>query len=50
MRNIDEGAKMSGCLGLQMVPASNQQFVINVGDTVRILERGEHFFVKTNVK
>lgn len=42
-RNIDEGAPNKGCLGLQMVPATNQPIEIKVGDTVEILERGKHY-------
>lgn len=45
-RSVDEGAPAKGCLGLQMVPATNKLIEIQVGDPVQILERGKHCFVK----
>ena len=45
-RNIDEGVPFSGCLGMQLVPATNDLFEVKVGDRIKILERGEHVFIK----
>lgn len=42
-RCIDEGAKGSACLGMQMVPAATEGF-IRVGDGLEILETGEHYY------
>lgn len=44
-RNIDKGAPNTGCLGLQMLPATDKQIEIKVGDAIKILERGEHHFI-----
>ena len=42
-RTIDAGAPNKACLGMQMVPASEES-EISVGDTIEVLKRGEHFF------
>lgn len=44
-RCIDEGAKATACLGMQMVPALHESR-IKVGDVIELLETGEHFALK----
>lgn len=44
-RTIDLGAPNKACLGMQMVPAS-EEGEISVGDCIEVLQRGEHFFLK----
>lgn len=44
-RTIDAGAPNKACLGMQMVPAS-EEGEISVGDCIEVLQRGEHFFLK----
>ncbi|KAL6717270.1 hypothetical protein ACLMJK_005185 [Lecanora helva] len=44
-RRIDEGDSKNACLGMQMVPALEES-QIHVGDTVTVLETGEHFYIK----
>lgn len=44
-RTIDAGAPNKACLGMQMVPAS-EEGEIGVGDCIEVLQRGEHFFLK----
>lgn len=44
-RTIDLGAPNKACLGMQMVPAS-EEGEICVGDSIEVLQRGEHFFLK----
>ncbi len=44
-RAIDEGAGLNACLGMQMVPASVES-VVSVGDSIELLETGEHFYIK----
>lgn len=44
-RTIDAGAPNKACLGMQMVPASEES-EISVGDCVEVLKKGEHFFMK----
>lgn len=44
-RTIDLGAPNKACLGMQMVPAS-EEGEICVGDCIEVLQRGEHFFLK----
>ncbi|KAL2847460.1 hypothetical protein BJY01DRAFT_212613 [Aspergillus pseudoustus] len=44
-RVIDPGERTYACLGMQGVPAV-QEFRIRVGDTISVLETGEHFYVK----
>ncbi|RHZ50801.1 MOSC domain protein [Aspergillus thermomutatus] len=44
-RRIDPGDPTNACLGMQCVPAV-QEFVIRVGDTVSVLETGEHCYIK----
>jgi uncharacterized protein YcbX len=41
-RVIDEGSK-NACLGMQVTPLSDGQ--VTVGDTIQVLETGEHFFL-----
>ncbi|KAK7541953.1 MOSC domain-containing protein [Phyllosticta citribraziliensis] len=45
-RVIDEGANPHACLGMQMVPFSNEVQEIKVGDEVVVEEVGEHFYIK----
>ena len=44
-RNVDEGAPGLGCLGMQMVP-SLEESEIKVGDSIEVLEVGEHQYIK----
>ena len=44
-RCIDEGDIKNACLGMQMVPAT-QESEIQVGDTIEVLEFGEHYYIK----
>jgi len=44
-RRIDEGDPKNACLGMQMVPAKEYS-KIKVGDTIEVLETGEHFYIK----
>ena len=44
-REIDQGAKGLGCLGMQMVPVE-QEGRVKVGDWIEVLERGEHEYIK----
>ncbi|KAJ5693432.1 hypothetical protein N7462_002855 [Penicillium macrosclerotiorum] len=44
-RRIDDGDRTNACLGMQLVPAI-EQFVLRVGDEVRVLETGEHRYIK----
>jgi uncharacterized protein YcbX len=44
-RNIDSGVD-AGCLGMQMVPTKEAVgAIIRIGDVVKVLKRGEHYFV-----
>lgn len=43
-RAIDPGAGKWPCLGMQMVPKS-EEGVVRVGDEVKVLETGEHFYI-----
>lgn len=43
-RAIDLGAGKWPCLGMQMVPKSKEG-VVRVGDEVKVLETGEHFYL-----
>lgn len=43
-RAIDPGAGKWPCLGMQMVPKS-EEGVVRVGDEVKVLETGEHFYL-----
>ncbi|KAK8244540.1 MOSC domain-containing protein [Phyllosticta capitalensis] len=45
-RVIDEGANPHACLGMQMVPFSNELDEIKVGDEVIVEEVGEHCYIK----
>ena len=44
-RRIDEGDLTNACLGLQLVPAV-QEFCLEVGDEVKVLETGSHRYIK----
>lgn len=44
-RRIDEGDPKNACLGMQMVPAKEKN-QIKIGDSIQVLERGEHFYIK----
>ncbi|KAI9037400.1 MOSC domain protein [Aspergillus affinis] len=44
-RCIDPGDYTNAALGMQLVPAV-QEFTLSVGDTVSVLETGEHFYIK----
>ncbi|KKK22698.1 hypothetical protein ARAM_004004 [Aspergillus rambellii] len=44
-RRIDRGDPTNACLGMQGVPAV-QEFVIRVGDSVSVVERGDHCYIK----
>lgn len=44
-RRIDEGDRTNACLGMQLVPAV-EAFRVYVGDEVRVLEIGEHRYIK----
>ena len=44
-RRIDAGDSTNPCLGMQLVPAA-QYSVIRVGDDIRVLQRGEHLYIK----
>jgi uncharacterized protein YcbX len=45
-REIDEGARLMGCLGMQVVPAEEAGFEVQVGDEVAVRERGEHLYIR----
>ncbi|KAL2261968.1 hypothetical protein VTK26DRAFT_2890 [Humicola hyalothermophila] len=52
-RNVDEGAKSNGCLGMQLTPLfdrtdspSELESWVVVGAAVEVLERGEHMYIK----
>ncbi|KAF2484850.1 hypothetical protein BDY17DRAFT_315538 [Neohortaea acidophila] len=44
-RQVDEGANPHPCLGMQMIPLF-QQGILRVGDEVKVVERGEHYYEK----
>ncbi|KAJ5169207.1 MOSC N-terminal beta barrel [Penicillium canariense] len=44
-RRIDDGDRTNACLGMQLVP-SVEEFSVSVGDEVRVLETGEHLYMK----
>lgn len=43
-RCIDEGNKLNACFGMQVVPAAEKGF-IRVGDSITVLETGEHYYI-----
>ncbi len=45
-RCIDDGDPLNACLGLQLVPAEGKIFQIQVGDEIKVLERGEHHYIR----
>ncbi|KDN65121.1 putative MOSC domain-containing protein [Colletotrichum sublineola] len=53
LRDVDEGAPLMGCLGMQMVPlfegtdrVEYMQAWLEVGMAVDVLERGEHVYIR----
>lgn len=44
-RRIDDGDRTNACLGMQLVPAK-EEFVVQVGDPVEVLETGAHQYIK----
>ncbi|OJD25218.1 hypothetical protein ACJ73_03413 [Blastomyces percursus] len=44
-RCIDAGDPNNACLGMQCVPAV-EEFTLRVGDELKVLEKGEHFYLK----
>ncbi|KAI9839274.1 MAG: hypothetical protein M1819_003269 [Sarea resinae] len=44
-RIVDDGAPNLACLGMQMVPGAEKS-TIRVGDAIKVLETGEHFYIK----
>jgi len=44
-RCVDEGATGKACLGMQMVPAT-EEAEIQVGDAIGVVETGEHYYIK----
>lgn len=45
-RIVDEGAPSSPCLGMQMVPASEDERMLCVGDEITVLATGAHKYIK----
>lgn len=53
-RNVDEGAPLHGCLGMQMTPAFKKvggraldmESIVAIGMSVKVLETGSHRYVK----
>ncbi|KAM7204488.1 molybdenum cofactor sulfurase [Naviculisporaceae sp. PSN 640] len=52
-RDVDEGAKLKGCLGMQMTPLfdktdspDDMESWVEVGMSVDVLDRGSHFYLK----
>lgn len=52
-REVDEGAKLKGCLGMQMTPLFDKADLpddleswVEVGMSVEVLDRGTHLYVK----
>lgn len=45
-RCIDEGAGKLPCLGMQLVPSTDEEREIKVGDEIEVLETGPHFYIK----
>lgn len=53
LRDVDQGAKMMGCLGMQLTPLFDKpdspeelESWVQVGETVEVMERGEHLYIK----
>lgn len=51
-REVDEGAKHMGCLGMQVTPlfpktssSEDLESWVEVGMSVEVLERGEHVYI-----
>lgn len=51
-RDVDEGAKLKGCLGMQVTPLfpntsspENLESWVEVGMSVEVLERGDHKYI-----
>ncbi|KAI9817904.1 MAG: hypothetical protein M1832_004524 [Thelocarpon impressellum] len=45
-RCVDDGAGKNASLGMQMVPASNGSGIVKVGDTIHVLEIGDHHYIQ----
>lgn len=52
-RDVDEGARLMGCLGMQLTPLFDKtnsredlESWVEVGMSVEVLERGEHWYIK----
>jgi uncharacterized protein YcbX len=45
-RCIDDGDPLNAALGLQLVPANDRVFEVKVGDELKVMERGEHHYIK----
>lgn len=53
-RNVDDGAPLHGCLGMQMTPtfkkvggrALDMESIVAIGMSVKVLETGSHRYVK----
>ena len=52
-REVDEGAKLMGCLGMQLTPLFSKtdspedlESWVEVGMTVDVLERGSHVYIR----
>jgi uncharacterized protein YcbX len=45
-RNVDAGAKNGACLGIHVICDRMEGATIAVGDTLKVLERGEHFYIQ----
>ncbi len=51
-RDVDEGAKKKGCLGMQLTPLFDEtdtpaalESGLEVGMSVDVLDRGNHFYI-----
>jgi uncharacterized protein YcbX len=44
IRNVDPGAPLAGCLGMNVVPAAEEGFV-SVGDEIKVYEEGDHVYI-----
>ena len=52
-RDVDEGAPLKGCMGMQLCPMfentrryEDMETMVEVGMTMEVLKRGSHFYVK----
>lgn len=52
LRDVDAGARLMGCLGMQLTPlfgktnGSELESWVEVGMEVDVLERGEHLYIR----